>query len=67
MVTLLLDKGAEVNYRSLYNDWTPLMIAVAEKHVSTAALLIQAGANVNLANERDVRRSCLQRPMEVYP
>lgn len=52
MVSLLLAHGAEVNYQSIANDWTPLMIAVAEKHASTAALLIQAGANVNLTNEK---------------
>lgn len=52
MVQLLLDHGAEVNYRSIQNDWTSLMIAVAEKHESTLALLIKAGANVNLPNEK---------------
>lgn len=52
MVKLLLDKGAEVNYRSIRNDWTPLMIAVAEKHESTSVLLIKAGADVNLPNEK---------------
>lgn len=52
IVTLLLEKGADVNYQSKYNGWTPLMIAVAEKHESTASLLIKAGANVNLANDK---------------
>lgn len=54
MVKLLLDSGAEGNYRSIHTDWTSLVIAVAEKHESTLALLIKAGANVHLTNCLDI-------------
>jgi uncharacterized protein len=52
IVKALIDKGANANYRSSRNGWTPLMIAVAEGHSTTASILLGAHADVNLTNKK---------------
>ena len=52
IVKLLINKSAGINWKSKHNGWTPLMIAVAEGHSSTASILLEAGASVNLANDK---------------
>jgi ankyrin repeat protein len=51
IVRLLLEKGAEVDARSRYinnaGGWTPLLVAIREKHPKAALLLMEAGADVN--------------------
>jgi ankyrin repeat protein len=49
---LLIDKGADADARAKLNGWTPLMIAVAEGHVSTTSILLQSGAKPNITNSQ---------------
>ena len=44
---MLINKGANVNWRRGADDMTPLMWAAYQGHVGVARLLIQAGANLN--------------------
>ena len=49
MVRVLIEKGANVNKRSLFgNGTTPLMSAAIHGHVKIAKLLVEAGARVDL-------------------
>ena len=50
MVQLLLDENADINAKS-NSYWTPLMIAIKSGNTSTAKLLIEAGADLNIKNE----------------
>jgi ankyrin repeat protein len=50
----MVEKGADVNVlcnKKCSSHWTPLMIAAAEGHPETVAVLIKAGANVNVRNK----------------
>lgn len=48
-VQRLLDSGAPPNRLNMHG-WTPLMIAVAQRHHVTANLLLRRGADPNVAN-----------------
>ncbi|KAF5874813.1 putative nb-arc and ankyrin domain protein [Botrytis fragariae] len=52
MVKVLLEKGAEVNYRGFDNN-TPLTFAVHRKHGEIAKLLLEEGAEVNIKTGSD--------------
>ena len=49
MVTLLVGEGADVNAMSLDN-YTAITVAILKKHTQCVNILIEAGADVNLAN-----------------
>ena len=46
-VSLLIRKGAKVDFINSYNGWTPLMIALSTNHFAIVSKLIKAGADVN--------------------
>lgn len=48
-VRQLLAEGAEVNWRNV-GGWSPLMIAVAERHADTVAALLDGGADPDHRN-----------------
>jgi ankyrin repeat protein len=49
MVKLLLRHGADVNGRNdLYDHWSPLMIAVGERHARVRRMLLRRGARIGL-------------------
>jgi ankyrin repeat protein len=50
IVRLLIAKDANIDARATETGWTPLMIAVAEGHSTTANILLAAGAKVNSVN-----------------
>jgi ankyrin repeat protein len=47
---LLLDRGADVNFKSYY-AWTPLMYAAFNLNIEILKLLLNYGANVNDKND----------------
>lgn len=49
IVRELLRKGEDPNERNMHG-WTPLMIAVAERHLDTARLLLEKGGSPNRSN-----------------
>ena len=46
IVEMLLDRGAEVNARTTKSGQTALMWAISERHVETARVLVEHGADV---------------------
>ena len=50
---LLLEKGADVNYRDGLTGWTPLMLAALNGHVTAAQILVASGADTNVLNVID--------------
>ncbi len=52
-VKLLLEAGANVNYKIDYGKKTPLIIAAENGHTEIVELLLTSGAKVNLRNEYD--------------
>jgi ankyrin repeat protein len=52
--TALLDGGAKINEVSGSEHTTPLVLAIANGHYDFAAVLVNHGANVNLANDMGV-------------
>lgn len=52
IVQTLIAKGANINARLRHNGWTPLMIAVAEGHTTTAVIILESGAEVNISNNK---------------
>ena len=56
LVTWLLHKGANIDCADR-QGWTPLLMAVSERHPETAQLLLKKGASVNVTCERGV--TCL--------
>ena len=57
VVTLLLERGADVN-KVDENGWTALMHAAEEGHVETVTLLLERGADVNAAVKMTRQPSC---------
>src|SRR5260221_231438 len=47
----LLAKGAEINSKQAYSDYTPLMAAVMSNQTEAVKLLLEKGADVNRQNE----------------
>lgn len=56
LVSWLLHKGANIDC-SDRQGWTPLLMAISERHPETAQLLLKKGASVNVTCERGV--TCL--------
>jgi uncharacterized protein len=52
IVTLLVDKGADVNARRYLERYTPLITCARFKKYKTAAYLISHGADLSLADRR---------------
>jgi len=53
-VEYLIGSGADLNFKShRRGDMTPLMLAVREKRTAVAAMLIKAGADINLQDSRN--------------
>lgn len=50
---LLLEKGADVNYRDEITGWTPLMVAALNGHMTAAQILVEFGADTNVLNVID--------------
>lgn len=50
MVSLLLSKGANVNYKDPGTGWTSLMLAALNGHTTAVQILINSGANCNETN-----------------
>jgi ankyrin repeat protein len=49
-VNVLLEGGADVNYRSAYNGRIPLHLACQEGHESVVKVLLESGADVDVAD-----------------
>ena len=47
---LLLEKGADVNFREETTGWTALMLAALNGHMAAAQLLVEFGADTNALN-----------------
>ena len=47
----LLAAGVDVNIRSKKSEWTPLISAIVVKNIAAVRLLIEAGADVNVASD----------------
>ncbi|XP_067055721.1 ankyrin repeat and SAM domain-containing protein 6-like [Acropora muricata] len=47
---LLLEKGADVNFREETTGWTALMLAALNGHMAAAQLLVEFGADTNAQN-----------------
>ena len=52
LMTVLIAAGADPNARGL-NDWTPLHLAVAQRHLPSVELLLAHGADARLATRVD--------------
>lgn len=50
---LLLEKGADVNYREEITGWTALMLAALNGHMTAAQILVDFGADTNVLNVVD--------------
>ena len=50
---LLLEKGADVNYRDEMTGWTALMLAALNGHMTAAQILVESGADTNMLNVID--------------
>lgn len=50
---LLLEKGADVNYRQETTGWTALMLAALNGHMTAAQILVEFGADTNALNGVD--------------
>lgn len=50
---LLLEKGADVNYRQETTGWTALMLAALNGHMTAAQILVEFGADTNVLNDID--------------
>ncbi|XP_078367744.1 ankyrin repeat and SAM domain-containing protein 6-like isoform X2 [Oculina patagonica] len=50
---LLLEKGADVNYRQETTGWTALMLAALNGHMTAAQILVEFGADTNALNDID--------------
>lgn len=50
---LLLEKGADVNYRQETTGWTALMLAALNGHTTAAQILVEFGADTNALNDID--------------
>lgn len=50
---LLLEKGADVNYRQETTGWTALMLAALNGHMTAAEILVEFGADTNVVNDLD--------------
>lgn len=50
IVRLLLDAGADLDLRDRRNGWTPLLLAIHWRNRAAAAVLIEAGADVDRRN-----------------
>ena len=48
MVSLLIDKGADINMKRNNNGWTALMDAAMNNKESIVSLLIDRGADINI-------------------
>ncbi len=51
VVQYLIDKGADVNRKAVYNQISPLISAVRNDFLRTAEILIRNGADVNITDE----------------
>ena len=47
IVKILINNGANVNYKNRYDDWTALHSSAFKAHIETSRLLINSHANVN--------------------
>jgi uncharacterized protein len=59
IVRLLLTFGADPNQRGI-NDYTPLHMAVAERHARAVQILLDAGANPELRTRIDACETPLE-------
>ena len=55
IVKLMLDRGANINYRGQFSDNTALILASANGHIDIVRLLLDKGADVHAANEYALR------------
>ena len=53
-MTALLDGGADVDRRDRNNQWTPLLHAIHRQHANAVALLLERGADPNVATPEGV-------------
>lgn len=66
-VGLLLEAGAAVDAREQWHGQTPLMWAMAQKHVELLPLLLEHGANVNaLSNIEEWERQVTMEPRDKW-
>jgi len=71
-VTALLDGGASVNQRSAGDHITPLIIATMNGHFDLAKMLLEKGADPNLAEDNGATPlyaaiNCVWAPKALYP
>lgn len=57
IVKLLMDYGANINQKTIFNEWTPLMVAAYITNIEAVELLIKAGVDCNATNSCDGYRT----------
>lgn len=50
IIKLLIDYGADINQKTIFNEWTPLMVAAHKTNVDAVELLVKAGADCSATN-----------------
>lgn len=64
---LLIEKGADVNFKHATYGFTPLHQAIMQLSIDTIKLLIQNGADVNAVTSRSKRYKCIMAPLGSTP
>jgi ankyrin repeat protein len=57
IVKLLIDYGADTNQKTVFNEWTPLMVAAYATNLNAVELLLKTGANCKSINCCDGNRT----------
>lgn len=64
IIKVLIENGANINQKTVWGDWTPLMVAAYRGYKEAVFALLDAGADKLIANGPDSNRTALDYAIE---